>query len=40
MKTFYEVKAEEGGIVDRFLVDNEEAVETGQDILTLRRLSS
>jgi acetyl-CoA carboxylase biotin carboxyl carrier protein len=36
MKTFYEVKAEEGGVVERFLVDNEAAVEAGQDIAALR----
>lgn len=35
MKSFHEVRADDGGVLDRFLVDNEEAVEVGQDIATL-----
>lgn len=36
MKSFYEVKSDEAGIVDRFLVENSELVEVGQPILILR----
>jgi acetyl-CoA carboxylase biotin carboxyl carrier protein len=35
MKNFHEIRADQGGVVDRFLVDNEDAVEAGQDIATL-----
>ena len=35
MKSFHEVKAEEDGTVSRFLVENEEAVDAGQDVLEL-----
>ncbi|MEW6637943.1 MAG: acetyl-CoA carboxylase [Actinomycetota bacterium] len=35
MKSFHEVKAQEGGTVSRFLVENEEAVDVGQDVLEL-----
>ena len=35
MKSFYEVKSEEDGTVDRFLVENEDLVEVGQEILVL-----
>jgi biotin carboxyl carrier protein len=35
MKNFYEVTSEEQGVVDRFLVENEDLVEAGQDILAL-----
>ena len=35
MKSFHEVKAEEDGTVSRFLVDDEEAVDAGQDIVEL-----
>ena len=35
MKSFHEVKAEEDGTVGKFLVDEEEAVDAGQDILEL-----
>ena len=35
MKNFYEVKSEESGVVNGFLVQNEELVEAGQDILVL-----
>jgi acetyl-CoA carboxylase biotin carboxyl carrier protein len=36
MKTFYEVKADQAGVVDRFLIENEEPIEAGQDIVALR----
>jgi acetyl-CoA carboxylase biotin carboxyl carrier protein len=32
MKSFHEVKTEESGTLERFLVESEEAVEAGQDI--------
>jgi acetyl-CoA carboxylase biotin carboxyl carrier protein len=35
MKSFHEVKAEEEGTIARFLVDNEEAVDAGQDLLEM-----
>jgi len=35
MKSFYEVKSEEAGTVDRFLVENEDLVEVGQELLVL-----
>ena len=35
MKSFHEVKAEEGGTVARFLVENEDAVDAGQDLVEL-----
>ncbi len=35
MKSFHEVKAEEDGTISRFLVENEEAVDAGQDILEM-----
>lgn len=35
MKTYYEVRADGGGVVDRFLVENGEPVEAGQDLLSL-----
>jgi acetyl-CoA carboxylase biotin carboxyl carrier protein len=35
MKSFHEVKAEEDGTVSRFLIENEEAVDAGQDVLEL-----
>jgi len=35
MKSFHEVKAEEDGTVSKFLVENEDAVDAGQDILEL-----
>jgi acetyl-CoA carboxylase biotin carboxyl carrier protein len=35
MKSFHEVKTEEDGTVSKFLVDDEEAVDAGQDILEL-----
>ena len=36
MKSFHEVLSEESGIVERFLVDNDDVVEAGQDIAILR----
>jgi acetyl-CoA carboxylase biotin carboxyl carrier protein len=36
MKNFYEVKSEEAGVVDRFLVENEELIDAGQDVIALR----
>ena len=36
MKSFHEVRAGDGGVLDRFLVGNEEAVEAGQDVAALR----
>jgi len=35
MKSFHEVKAEEEGTIARFLVDNEEAVDAGQDLVEM-----
>jgi len=35
MKSFFEVKAEETGTIQRFLVENEEAVSAGQDRVVL-----
>jgi acetyl-CoA carboxylase biotin carboxyl carrier protein len=35
MKTFFEVVSDAKGRVARFLVENEDLVETGQDILSL-----
>jgi biotin carboxyl carrier protein len=35
MKTFHEVKSEEDGTAERFLVENEELIEVGQEILLL-----
>jgi acetyl-CoA carboxylase biotin carboxyl carrier protein len=35
MKSFHEVKAEDDGTVSRFLVEDEEAVDAGQDVLEL-----
>jgi acetyl-CoA carboxylase biotin carboxyl carrier protein len=35
MKSFHEVKSEDGGVVERFLIDSEDAVEAGQDIAVL-----
>ena len=36
MKNFYEVKSEESGVVNGFLVANEGLVEAGQDLIVLR----
>jgi len=35
MKSFQEVKVEEDGEVSKFLVENEEAVDAGQDLVEL-----
>ena len=35
MKSFHEVKAEDEGTVSRILVEDEEAVDAGQDVLEL-----
>ena len=36
MKSFHEVKAEEEGTIARFLVENEEAVDAGQDLVEMK----
>ena len=35
MKSFHEVKAEEDGTISKFLVENEDAVDAGQDLVEL-----
>jgi acetyl-CoA carboxylase biotin carboxyl carrier protein len=35
MKSFQEVKAEEEGTISKFLVENEDAVDAGQDLVEL-----
>jgi biotin carboxyl carrier protein len=35
MKTFYEVKAESAGVIESFLISNEEIVEAGQELAIL-----
>ena len=35
MKSFHEVKAGESGTVSRFVVENEDAVDAGQDLMEL-----
>ena len=35
MKSFHEVKAEGDGTIARFLVENEDAVDAGQDLVEL-----
>ena len=35
MKNFHEIRSEEAGVVERFLVDNEDLIEAGQDIIAL-----
>ena len=35
MKSFHEVKSEASGVVERFLVENEDTVEAGQDLAVL-----
>jgi acetyl-CoA carboxylase biotin carboxyl carrier protein len=35
MKSFHEVKVEEEGTIARFLVENEEAVDAGQDLVDM-----
>ena len=36
MKTFYEVKADAAGVVDRFLLEDGDPIEAGQEIVALR----
>lgn len=36
MKNFYEIKAEEDGVIESFTADNEEIVEAGQEIAKLK----
>ena len=35
MKSFHEVRAEDSGVVERFLVESEDPVEAGQDLVVL-----
>ena len=35
MKSFHEVKSEEEGTIAKFLVENEEAVDAGQDLVEM-----
>jgi acetyl-CoA carboxylase biotin carboxyl carrier protein len=35
MKNFHEVKTDEGGVLERFLVEDEDTVEAGQDLAVL-----
>ena len=35
MKSFHEIKADEEGTIARFLVENEEAVDAGQDLVEM-----
>ena len=35
MKSFHEIKSDAEGVVERFLVENEQLVEAGQDIIAL-----
>jgi acetyl-CoA carboxylase biotin carboxyl carrier protein len=35
MKSFNEVKSDQDGVIESFLVENEEAVEAGQDVVAL-----
>ncbi|WP_042355518.1 acetyl-CoA carboxylase [Bacillus rubiinfantis] len=36
MKTFYELKAEETGVIDKFTANNEDIVDAGQEIVLLK----
>ena len=36
MKNFHEIRSDEGGTLQRFLVETEDVVEAGEDIATLR----
>jgi acetyl-CoA carboxylase biotin carboxyl carrier protein len=36
MKSFHEIRSQQDGVIDRFLVENEEAVEADEDIAALR----
>ena len=35
MKTFHEIRSDTDGVIARFLVENEELVDAGQDIIAL-----
>ena len=35
MKTFHEIRSDTQGVVSRFLVENEQLVDAGQDIIAL-----
>jgi acetyl-CoA carboxylase biotin carboxyl carrier protein len=35
MKTFHEIRSDAAGVIARFLVENEELVDAGQDIIAL-----
>ncbi|MES9793603.1 acetyl-CoA carboxylase [Priestia megaterium] len=35
MKSFCEIKAEEDGVIERFLVENEDVIDAGQEIAVL-----
>lgn len=37
MKNFYEIKAEADGVIERFLVENEDILDAGQEIAVLNR---
>ena len=37
MKNFYEIKAEADGVIERFLVENEDILDAGQEIAVLKR---
>lgn len=37
MKNFYELKAEEDGVLERFVVEDEEMIDAGQDIAILQK---
>jgi biotin carboxyl carrier protein len=37
MKNFYEIKAEESGVVEQFAVGNEQLVDAGQELVTLKK---
>ncbi|RWR11948.1 acetyl-CoA carboxylase [Siminovitchia fortis] len=36
MKNYYEIKAEADGVIDRFLADNEQLLDAGQEIAILK----
>jgi acetyl-CoA carboxylase biotin carboxyl carrier protein len=36
MKSFNEIKSDQDGVIESFLVENEDAVEAGQDLVALR----
>ncbi|MFT9846901.1 acetyl-CoA carboxylase [Aneurinibacillus sp. REN35] len=36
MKNFYEIKAEADGVIERFLVENEDIVDAGQELAVLK----